>query len=57
MLTATLEELSNQRRSKKIGDGAETKVTIDNTVRPYCIIYEVTELDMLQRQQNKEVKD
>ena len=33
--TATLEELSNQRRSKKIGDGAETKET---------------ELDVLQRQ-------
>ena len=33
--TATLEELSNQRRSKKIGDGAETKAT---------------ELDVLQRQ-------
>ena len=27
MPTATLEELSNQRRSKKIGDGAETKET------------------------------
>ena len=33
--TATLEELSNQRRSKKIGDGTETKET---------------ELDVLQRQ-------
>ena len=42
MLTATLEELSNQRRSKKIGDGAETRET---------------ELDVLQRQQNNEVKD
>jgi len=27
MLTGTLEELSNQRRSKKIGDGTETKET------------------------------
>ena len=27
MPTAALEELSNQRRSKKIGDGAETKET------------------------------
>ena len=27
MPTANLEELSNQRRSKKIGDGAETKET------------------------------
>jgi len=42
MPTATLEELSNQRRSKKIGDGAETKET---------------ELNMLQRQQNKGVED
>ena len=42
MPTATLEELSNQRRSKKIGDGAETKET---------------ELDVLQRQRNKGVKD
>ena len=37
-----LEELSNQRRSKKIVDGAETKET---------------ELDVLQRQRNKWVKD
>ena len=42
MPTAALEELSNQRRSKKIGDGAETKVT---------------KLDVLQRQRNKGAKD
>ena len=44
MPTATLEEFSNLHRSKKIGDGAETKET---------------ELNMLQRQRNKckEVKD
>ena len=42
MPTATLEELSNQRRSKKIVDSAETKET---------------ELDVLQRQRNKGVKD
>ena len=41
MLTGTLEELSNQRRSKKIGDSAETKET---------------ELDMLQRQRQKKQK-
>jgi len=38
MPTATQEELSNQCRSKKIGDGAETKET---------------ELDVLQRQRKK----
>ena len=38
MLTGTLEELSNQRRSKKIGDGTETKET---------------ELNVLQRQWQK----
>jgi len=42
MPTATPEELSNQHRSKKISDGAETKET---------------ELDVLQRQRNKGVKD
>ena len=42
MPTATLEELSNQRRSKKISNGAETKET---------------ELDVLQRQRNKGTKD
>ena len=42
MLTGTLEELSNQLRSKKIGDGTEMKET---------------ELDVLQRQQNKGAKD
>ena len=42
MPTATLEELSNQRRSKKIIEGAETKET---------------ELDVLQRQWNKGAKD
>ena len=42
MPTATQEELSNQRRSKKIGDGADTKEI---------------ELDVLQRQCNKGVKD
>ena len=42
MPRATLEELSKQRRNTKIGDGAETKET---------------ELDVLQRQQNKEAKD
>ena len=41
MSTATLEELSNQHRSK-IGDGTETKET---------------ELDVLQRQRNKGAKD
>ena len=41
MPTATLEELSNQRRTKKIGDGEETKET---------------ELDVLQRQRNKGAK-
>ena len=41
MLTGTLEELSSHRRSKKIGDGAETKET---------------ELDVLQRQRNKGAK-
>ena len=42
MPTATPEELSNQRRSKKSGDGAETKKT---------------ELEVLQRQRNKGMKD
>ena len=42
MLTATLEELSNQRWSKKIGDGVETKET---------------ELNVLQRQWSKGPKD
>jgi len=42
MPTATLEELSNERRSKKISDSAETKET---------------ELDVLQRQRNKGAKD
>ena len=42
MPTATPEELSNQYRSKKISDSAETKET---------------ELDVLQRQRNKRVKD
>ena len=42
MPTATLEELSNECRSKKIGDGAETKET---------------ELDMLQKQWHKGLKD
>ena len=42
MPTATLEEFSNLRRSKKIGDSAEMKET---------------ELDVLQRQRNKGVKD
>ena len=41
LLTGTLEELSNQRRSKKIGDGTETKET---------------ELDVLQRHHNKGAK-
>jgi len=39
---SSLEELSNQRRSNKIGDGEETKET---------------ELDVLQRQRNKGAKD
>ena len=42
MPTATLEKLSNQCRSKKIGDGADRKET---------------ELDVLQKQWNKRVKD
>ena len=42
MPTASLEDLSKQRRSKKIGDGAEMKEM---------------ELDVLQRQRNKGAKD
>ena len=44
MPTATLEELSNQRRSKKIGDGAETKETqveemLISGVLPFMSLY------------------